>query len=1031
MNIYFRILIVTLFVIFGCYEASAQDSMQVDTNSWELAISWEDGLTSEQKDIIINEYEGILLKRFSIVPADVVLFFPSEPIEDLKNRMEKNKKIESVYLESQTKEFQISPPESRTVRKVNNLSNRNINYSQYNESATGNSSSYTKMFPYRGWRFYNRIHESQDYFEQKDEVLVAVFTDGTEITNSELVGAIYENPKEKNGQPGVDDDGNGYVDDIKGVDISGLDLNFDVDRRLGIVIAAANYSENELFDRSGKVKVLPISVYGHGRNECNYHTYTSTTEWMLEAIEYSKSMGAKIIILPSSIADNKLVVDALKRFPGIIVTCPDHSDLCFDDPDSLLLKGEMSNRIVVGFQEHEGRYYIWYGGEPDISAIGRLTTIYGNNQAGISESTINSAGLVTGIVADLFSSYPELSAGEIKKILLSSSDKNQWHIKMTKTAGNMNAGKAMLGRSVGGAFYIGDWARIKRDGPSARTGFQLAYNDDKGLLYLYGGNTINGDEDLFWIWDGKNWSEIKNRKNAEWPSPGIENQMIYRNMEKDLFLFDFTARRYWSWEQNKWNHFEVNLPPDVRIEPGIRAGDIVYNKKKKNTVFHGNFKRKDTYEVGTFTLSNSKWSEVFQPKNKPQASSSLAYDSANGKIVMSNIESDWMSSAKLWFFNGKKWRKKKHHVLPGREGKLVYSPIDNSYLRFGSVYSKDPWSYIDRERGFDIWKFKNNKWTNLGYDMHYLAEDYQCEWMGDKLILVGQTGNWVGLTVGEQKLSVWQYSGAIKPTWIDILPLNQSDYTGDGKADFVLYIPGDKSRFEIKDGKSEEVGSWGDIPVPGDYSGDGEIDYAVCQRLNKKKRWDVGKLVWKFKNNKVVFGQFDDIPVPLDYDNDGKTDIAVFRKDTATWYFKGKRKVEFGNPADLPVPADYNGDGRPELATYTPLTSTWHIQGVGDFKFGKPGDSPVPADYDGDGRKDIATWNPRKRLWTVMEWGSGKTLIKERFGEKWDIPVPGDYNGDGKAQLATYTPMKALWNIKGKPSVKFGSPGDVPLVRGN
>ena len=101
------------------------------------------------------------------------------------------------------------------------------------------------------------------------------------------------------------------------------------------------------------------------------------------------------------------------------------------------------------------------------------------------------------------------------------------------------------------------------------------------------------------------------------------------------------------------------------------------------------------------------------------------------------------------------------------------------------------------------------------------------------------------------------------------------------------------------------------------------------------------------------------------------------------------------------------------------------------FTLGGPEEYPVPGDYNGDGRKDIATWNPRKRLWTVMEWGSGKTLIKERFGEKWDIPVPGDYDGDGKAELATYTPMKALWNIKGKPSVKFGSPGDVPLVRGN
>lgn len=55
-------------------------------------------------------------------------------------------------------------------------------------------------------------------------VIVAVVDSGVDITHEDLQGRIWSNAKEISGQPGVDDDGNGYIDDFHGWNfIGGVD----------------------------------------------------------------------------------------------------------------------------------------------------------------------------------------------------------------------------------------------------------------------------------------------------------------------------------------------------------------------------------------------------------------------------------------------------------------------------------------------------------------------------------------------------------------------------------------------------------------------------------------------------------------------------------------------------------------------------------------------------------------------------------------------------------------------------------------
>ena len=70
----------------------------------------------------------------------------------------------------------------------------------------------------------------------------------------------------------------------------------------------------------------------------------------------------------------------------------------------------------------------------------------------------------------------------------------------------------------------------------------------------------------------------------------------------------------------------------------------------------------------------------------------------------------------------------------------------------------------------------------------------------------------------------------------------------------------------------------------------------------------------------VDWGQSGDVPVLGDYDGNGTTDIAVYRPSDGAWYVKDQPPVvQWGGQAgDVPVPGDYDGNGDTDIAVYRP-----------------------------------------------------------------------------------------------------------------
>jgi subtilisin family serine protease len=370
------------------------------------------------------------------------------------------------------------------------------------------------------------------------DVIVAVIDTGIRYTHQELIGQMWSNPNEIPGN-GVDDDNDGYIDNVHGVDT----VNFDGDPMddnghgthcAGTIGAAAN-DGNAHVGVAWEVSLMAckfLSADGWG--------YTSGA---IAGIDFAVANGARILSNSwGGGGESQSLYDAIVRAreAGVVfLAAAGNSGVDTDSQPHYPSSYDLENIIAVSAIDRNGQLASWsnYGkntvdvGAPGVDIFSSVSD--SDSSYAYYSGTSMATPHVAGVVALMLANNGGLSVVEAKAQLLSTSIPLDSLEGRTVSGGLVNAAAA-LGGGNDGQLELG--LRVSesplRGGRSAALFATLTNNGPVTGADIIG--TLNGDQ-LDFFDDGKGPDE-----NA---GDGIYSAVVEVPMDRSIeeALFEVTA----------------------------------------------------------------------------------------------------------------------------------------------------------------------------------------------------------------------------------------------------------------------------------------------------------------------------------------------------------------------------------------------------------------------------------------------------------------------------------------------------------
>lgn len=372
----------------------------------------------------------------------------------------------------------------------------------------------------------------------KADVIVAVVDTGIEYTHEDLLPNLWVNQAEANGQPYVDDDNNGCVDDVYGCDLLfsrnadgnyhglggaaynaqanvGADPEFHRDSTghgthvAGIIGAVGNNGKG-VSGVNWSVKLMAVKTYGKGGGG-----FTSAN---VRGIIYAVDNGARIINASWGHADidgtqgsvHALLKDAIEYAQAndvLFVAGAGNDNLDIDQVPFYPASIDLDNILTVGGtdkgdQRYEKSNYGVRSVDISAPAVDILSTALkpGAGLSGIVDAsgyaletgTSMAAPFVSGTAALMLAQNPSLSYRDLKERILASGDKLGQLIGHNSTASRLNVKRAVELAKVSTTLHA--VATNYSGGSSVSVPLELVNNDSAaGLQFdlIYSGDVFD------------------------------------------------------------------------------------------------------------------------------------------------------------------------------------------------------------------------------------------------------------------------------------------------------------------------------------------------------------------------------------------------------------------------------------------------------------------------------------------------------------------------------------------------------------
>jgi hypothetical protein len=296
------------------------------------------------------------------------------------------------------------------------------------------------------------LPEAWDTFVGSNQTVIAVLDSGVDYNHPDLRPNMWVNPGEIAGD-GIDNDGNGYVDDINGIDTANADSDPMDDTGHGTHVsgttAAAGNNSIGVSGVSWNSKIMALKVLGLNGG---------STAGIIEAVNYMVTMktrfGINIVVSNNSYGGggfNQAFMDAIQASIDVgipFVAAAGNSALDNDvfatypatyPLDGIIAVAASDNRDRNANFTHFGKTTV------DLSAPGVdiLSTTLGGGY-GLNSGTSMASPHVAGVVALLAGYAPNATVSQIKSAILLGADPIAAMDGTTVTGARLNAAKSLF-----------------------------------------------------------------------------------------------------------------------------------------------------------------------------------------------------------------------------------------------------------------------------------------------------------------------------------------------------------------------------------------------------------------------------------------------------------------------------------------------------------------------------------------------------------------------------------------------------------
>ena len=272
-------------------------------------------------------------------------------------------------------------------------------------------------------------------------VLIGVIDSGIELNHPDLKNNLFTNPGEIPSN-GVDDDGNGYVDDVHGWDFVNDDNDPDDDSghgtHVGGIIAASGGNAVGVTGVCWSARMLPLKFLDE--------TGSGATSDAILAIQYAVRMGAKVANASWGSFFYSSALRAAIHEAGehglLLITASGNDALDNELHPHYPSDYDLDNIISVTSTDRNDAlsFFADYGAQSvDLGAPGYdvLSTFPGGRYVRLAGTSMSCA-FVSGAACLLWSRAPLMTAGEVKSSILASVDRLPSLAGKTVTGGRLN-----------------------------------------------------------------------------------------------------------------------------------------------------------------------------------------------------------------------------------------------------------------------------------------------------------------------------------------------------------------------------------------------------------------------------------------------------------------------------------------------------------------------------------------------------------------------------------------------------------------